>query len=144
MRHQTLNIQKQPFMYTVLDKNTIEMEIIPHIPLAKRGFQPTVPLVEIVNAILYKLKTGVQWHQLPTRVFFEQRPLSWEAVYYHYRKWCVNGVWKSCWISLLEKHKSFLDLSRQTSMAAILLQYVEGNRWSTKAGKNARPQTPYT
>jgi len=98
-------------MYTVLDKNTIEMEIIPHIPLAKRGFQPTVPLVEIVNAILYKLKTGVQWHQLPTRVFFEQRPLSWEAVYYHYRKWCVNGVWKSCWISLLEKHKSFLDLS---------------------------------
>lgn len=98
-------------MYTVLDKNTIEMEIIPHIPLAKRGFQPTVPLVEIVNAILYKLKTGVQWHQLPTRVFFEQRSLSWEAVYYHYRKWCVNGVWKSCWISLLEKHKSFLDLS---------------------------------
>lgn len=98
-------------MYTVLDKNTIEMEIIPHIPLAKRGFQPTVPLVEIVNAILYKLKTGVQWHQLPTRVFFEQRPLSWEVVYYHYRKWCVNGVWKSCWISLLEKHKSFLDLS---------------------------------
>lgn len=98
-------------MYTVLDKDTIEMEIIPHIPLAKRGFQPTVPLVEIVNAILYKLKTGVQWHQLSTRVFFGQRPLSWEAVYYHYRKWCVNGVWKSCWISLLEKHKSFLDLS---------------------------------
>lgn len=72
MRHQTLNIQKQPFMYTVLDKNTIEMEIIPHIPLAKRGFQPTVPLVEIVNAILYKLKTGVQWHQLPTRVFLSK------------------------------------------------------------------------
>jgi len=36
-------------MYTVLDKDTIEMEIIPHIPLPKRGFPPTVPLVEIVN-----------------------------------------------------------------------------------------------
>lgn len=46
-------------MYTVLDKDTIEMEIIPHIPRTKRGFPPTVPLVEIVNAILYKLKTGV-------------------------------------------------------------------------------------
>lgn len=98
-------------MYTVLDKDTIEMEIIPHIPLAKRGFQPTVPLVEIVNAILYKLKTGVQWHQLPVQVFFEGRPLSWEAVYYHYRKWSVNGVWRSCWIGLLENHKSLLDLS---------------------------------
>jgi transposase len=60
-------------MYTVLDKDTIEMEIIPHIPLPKRGFPPTVPLVEIVNAILYKLKTGVQWHQLPTKVFSEEK-----------------------------------------------------------------------
>ncbi|PKQ45227.1 hypothetical protein CSW08_09060 [Confluentibacter flavum] len=40
------------------------------VPLPKRGFPPTVPFVEIVNAILYKLKTGVQWHQLPTQVFF--------------------------------------------------------------------------
>ena len=98
-------------MYTVLDKDTIEMEIIPHIPLPKRGFAPTVPLVEIVNAILYKLKTGVQWDQLPTQVFFREKTLSWESVYYHYRKWCVNGVWKICWVSILDKYKSKLDLS---------------------------------
>nr|WP_103864480.1 IS5 family transposase [Aquimarina sp. I32.4] len=98
-------------MYSVLDKYTIEMEIIPHIPLAKRGFPPTVPLVEIVNAILYKLKTGVQWHQLPTQIFFEGKSLSWESVYYHYRKWCVSGVWKSCWVGFLTKHKSNFDLS---------------------------------
>jgi hypothetical protein len=29
------------------------------LSLAKRGFQATVPLEEIVNAVLYKLKTGV-------------------------------------------------------------------------------------
>ena len=98
-------------MYTVLDKNTIEMEIIPHIPMPKRGFPPTVPLVEIVNAILYKLKTGVQWHQLPTPIFFNEKSLSWESVYYHYRKWCVNGIWKSCWIGIIDKHKSKFDLS---------------------------------
>ena len=46
-------------MYKVLDKDTIEMEIVPHIPLPKRGFAPTAPLCEIVNAIPYKLKTGV-------------------------------------------------------------------------------------
>jgi len=89
-------------MYSVLDKDTIEMEIVPHIPLPKRGFPPRVPIVEIVNAILYKLKTGVQWHQLPT---------SWESVYYHYRKWSLSGVWKTCWIGVLDKHKSKLDLS---------------------------------
>lgn len=98
-------------MYSVLDKDTIEMEIVPYLPMPKRGFPPTVPLVEIVNAILYKLKTGVQWHQLPTEVFFTEKTLSWESVYYHYRKWCVTGVWKTCWIGILDRHKSGLDLS---------------------------------
>jgi len=98
-------------MYTVLDKDTIAMEIIPLLPKTKRGFPPTVPLVEIINAILYKLKTGVQWDQLPVKALFEQKPLTWNAVYYHYRKWCVFDVLKNSWISFLKLHKKELDLS---------------------------------
>ena len=48
-------------MYKILDKDRIEMEIVPCIPNGKRGFARTAPLVEIINSILYKLKTGVQW-----------------------------------------------------------------------------------
>lgn len=41
-------------------------EIVPYIPMPKRGFPPTVPLVEIVNALLYKQKTGLQQeHHMP-------------------------------------------------------------------------------
>jgi len=98
-------------MYTVLDKDTIEMEIVPLIPKTKRGFPPTVPLVEIVNAILYKLKTGVQWHQLPVKALFDQNHLTWNAVYYHYRKWCISDVLMDCWITFLKTHKKDLDLS---------------------------------
>jgi transposase len=98
-------------MYSVLDKDIIKKEIVPYLPLAKRGFQTTVPLEEIVNAILYKLKTGVQWHQLPVKALFEGDSLCWNSVYYHYRKWCVDGVIKKCWTSILEKNKSKLDLS---------------------------------
>ena len=98
-------------MYSVLDKDIIEMEIIPHIPKTKRGFPPTVPLVEIINAILYKLKTGVQWHQLPVKALFEKIPLTWNAVYYHYRKWCLSETLKGCWIQFLKSHKQDLDLS---------------------------------
>lgn len=47
-------------MYSVLDKDMIEMDIVPFIPRTKRRFPPTVSVAEIVNAILYKLKTGVQ------------------------------------------------------------------------------------
>ncbi|MGS2761385.1 transposase [Sinomicrobium sp. M5D2P9] len=70
-------------MYSVLDKDMIEIEIVPLIPRTKRGFPPTVPLVEIVNAILYKLKTGVQWNQLPVKALFSGVSLSWQAVYHH-------------------------------------------------------------
>ena len=42
---------------------------------------------------------------------FEQTPLTWHTVYYHYRKWCLLGVLKDCWIQFLKIHKQELDLS---------------------------------
>ncbi len=54
-------------MYKVLDKDIIEMKIIPYISLSKRGFSPRVPLSQIVNAILHKIKTGVQREYLSVK-----------------------------------------------------------------------------
>lgn len=90
-------------MYQVLDKDIIENDIVPNLPTPKRGFSPRAPLAEIVNCILYKLKTGVQWEYLPVKSFFEDRVLSYQSVFYHYRKWCINNVWEDCWIQLLSK-----------------------------------------
>ena len=98
-------------IYPVLDKDIIEMEIVAHIPLPKRGFAPTVPLVELVNAILYKLKTGVEWEFLPTQLLFSDKVLSYKTVLGHYRNRCEAGVWKDAWIHLLCKYKAQLDLS---------------------------------
>ena len=101
----------QPLMYSVLDKDMIEMEIVPIIPRTKRGFQPTAPLVEIVNAVPYKLKTGVQWHQLPVRALFSVTVPGWRSVYHHYRKWCPSGTWKECWIKFLHRNRAEPELS---------------------------------
>lgn len=98
-------------MYKVLDKDMIKNEIVVHLPLPKRGFPPTVALEEIVNAILYKLKTGVHWELLPVSSLFTEKKLSWQSVYYHYRKWSVNEDLKNCWIQILKNHKPALDLS---------------------------------
>src|SRR5690606_15276678 len=87
---QNINISKPTLMYKVLDKDMIKTEIVPYLPLPKRGFPPTVALEEIVNAILYKLKTGVQWELLPVSSLFGEKKLSWQSVYYHYRKWSIN------------------------------------------------------
>lgn len=98
-------------MYSVLDKDMIGKEIVPFIPLGKRGFAPTAPLADIVNAILYKLNTSVQWNQLPVNALFSQVCLSWQSVYHHFRKWCLCGAWKDCWVAFLKRNRSKLDLS---------------------------------
>ena len=51
-------IPNQPFMYYVLNKDIIESEIICHLPVRKRGCISQVPLSEIINCSLCKLKIG--------------------------------------------------------------------------------------
>src|SRR5690606_16402222 len=45
-------------------------------------------LREIVNAIFYGVRTGCQWMNLPTGY---PHP---KSVYYHFRRWCVDGTWE--------------------------------------------------
>ncbi len=98
-------------MYQVLDKDTINMEILPHSSVAKRGYTTKSQLVEIVNAILYKLKTGIQWAYLPVNSLFSEVVLSYKSVFWHFRKWCKKGEWQASWHRILCRHKSIVDLS---------------------------------
>ncbi len=98
-------------MYQVLDEDTINMEILPHLSIAKRGYSTKSELVEIVNAILYKLKTGIQWEYLPVRSLFSEVVLSYKSVFWHFRKWCKNGDWQESWTRILSNHKRIVDLS---------------------------------
>ncbi|MDY6025258.1 transposase, partial [Bergeyella zoohelcum] len=88
-------------MFVVLDKDTIVGEIIPHLPKRKRGFKPKLPISEIINCILYKLKTGIQWALLPMEQLFSEVVPSYKTVFGHYRKWCEEGAWQTCWVEIL-------------------------------------------
>lgn len=61
-------------------------------------------------AILYRLKTGCQWRQLPMKQFFNSS-YKWQSVFYHFQKWCKDGSIELIWRKVLEKHKSTLDMS---------------------------------
>ena len=84
-------------MYEVLDKDTIKSEILPYLSVAKRGYVTKSDLVEVIQCILYKLKTGCQWHMLPVSAIFTGRVLSYKSVYAHFRKWSKNGEWEKVW-----------------------------------------------
>lgn len=71
----------------ILSKNTSETWILPHLTVGSRGFDPTAPVIEIVEAISYRLKTACQWREIPTKEFFSDTILSWNTVFYHFNKW---------------------------------------------------------
>ena len=45
-------------MYEVLDKDTIILETLPHLSVAKRGYVSRSNLVAVIQPMPYKLKTS--------------------------------------------------------------------------------------
>jgi len=64
----------------------------------------------VVEAILYRLKTGCQWRQLPMKQFFRCK-YNWQSVYYHFQKWCKDESWERILQTIQYKYKHLLDLS---------------------------------
>lgn len=64
----------------------------------------------MIQAILYRLKTGCQWRELPMKQFFRVK-YKWQSVYYHFKKWSKDGSFKKVWEVLLDKYKHLLDMS---------------------------------
>ena len=65
-----------------------------------RGHPRHYPLREITNAILYVLKTGCQWRNLP----HDLPP--WKTVYYHFRRWEKRGVLAQIRDTLVEQARA--------------------------------------
>lgn len=64
--------------------------IEPSIPPPKSGGRPReVDIREVVNGILYVVRTGCAWRQLP----HDFPP--WETVYYYYHRFIKDGTWQT-------------------------------------------------
>ena len=63
--------------------------LAPLIPTAKPGGRPrTTDMHEVVNAILYNLRSGCQWRMLP------QEFPPHQTVYHYFWTWRRAGVWE--------------------------------------------------
>ena len=74
---------------------------------------------EIVNAILYVLRTGCQWHLLP----HDFPP--YKTVFDYYRQWRRAGLWERINTVLREKLRIQLGRDAQPSAAIIDSQSVK-------------------
>src|SRR5271156_3751471 len=62
--------------------------VVPHIPAAKSGGRPgTTDVRAVFDALIYLLRAGCQWRQLPSDF------LPWPTVHGYFRGWRMTGVW---------------------------------------------------
>lgn len=97
-------------MYKISKKN-LNQQFVKHLSKGKRGPKCRVGLWRIVRAIIYRLKTGIQWRCLPMRELFDRQVISWQSVYYYFSKWSKDNSFYNLWTAYLESQKSLLDMS---------------------------------
>jgi transposase len=92
------------------DLSELIKEICANLSLGLKKNNAKVKVEQVVEAILYRLKTGCQWRELPTKQFFEVQ-YSWNSVYQHFARWSKENVWNKVKVRIFEKYKKHLDLS---------------------------------
>ena len=97
-------------MMSLLDKDTLKTEILPFLPRPKRGESCSETLLlAILALILYRLKTGCQWRELPISRYISGK-YSYKSVFYHFSRWSKLDIWQDIWLHLLRAHRDKLNL----------------------------------
>lgn len=111
---------------TKLNKNEFEKYVEPYLSKAKRGYVCKISLFKVFNYILYLLVTGCQWKQLPIETVnnlkrsknsmiivepTDKKEISYQAVYYHFRKWSRDDSFKKVFKNSIQTIKEILNLS---------------------------------
>jgi transposase len=95
----------------VLPKAIICTWILPYLPQPGTGRPSRVDPIDLLEAILYKLKTCCQWRYLPVKQFFTEAALTWRSMYARFHTWRKAGSWQTVRLRVLRVNKRFLDCS---------------------------------
>ena len=88
--------------------------LAPLVPAPRPGGRPPKhERREVVNAILYVLRTGCQWRALP----HDLPP--WGTVWWYFRQWREDGVWEQINTALRERVR--VRLGREPTPSAAIL-----------------------
>jgi putative transposase len=105
------------------------------LPAAKKRGRPRTALREVINAILYLVKSGVQWRLLPKNF------PKWQTVYHHFRQWTRNGLLARLNDRLRAKVRKSVGKHAQPTAASLDSQTVRSSAHGGQVGYDAAKKT---
>ena len=109
-------------------------ELVPRRPKTGR---PNTDHRRILNGILWKLKTGAPWRDLPERYG------PWSSVYSRFWRWQRAGIWDRLFEAVQRREDAAgrLDWTRHVVAGAVLRapQHAAGAKGGTRATRRSAP-----
>lgn len=92
-------------------------------PPGRRGAPAVIPRRQMVDAMLFIGRTGIQWRYLPEPYG------AWTAVWAQWRRWRASGVWAAAMTRLAAIVRVLHDREPIPSMVMVDAQTVKGGRY---------------
>jgi transposase len=127
-----------------LTEEQFQTFVEPHLSRAKRGYVCKIPRYKLFNYLLHVLYTGCQWPALQASIERDETgepELSFQAVYYHFRKWSRDGSLQRVFESSVRTLLPDLDLSELNMDGTHTLAKKGANRSPIKVAKGPKPAT---
>lgn len=125
-----------------LTEEQFQTFVEPHLSRAKRGYACKIPRYKLFNYMLHVLYTGCQWPALQASIDLDesgQPELSFQAVYYHFRKWSRDGSLQRVFDSSVRTLLPDLDVSELNLDGTHTIAKKGASRSPIKAAKRPKP-----